>query len=151
MAIEDLKLEFEEDESEDSQVKVNVDLQFSSPRVITQSKVDPLPKQSSVSISRPEAVVKKIEEARKPSTPPPIAKTLELEEKIKRIEHDANLKVLLLEQKFELLAELAGDMKLLEFQITQLLGRINTKHPDLGPEVSAIKKLLADFTGKKRK
>lgn len=152
MATEDLKLEFEEeDEGGDSQVEVNVDLQFSSPRVISQVKSNPVPKQSTVSISRPEGVVKKIEEARKPPTPPPIQKTHDLEEKIKRIEHDANLKVLLLEQKYELLADLSGDMKLLEFQVGQLLGRINTKHPDLSQEVLTIKKLLADFTGKKRK
>lgn len=152
MAIEDLKLEFEEeDEGEDAQVEVNVDLQFSSPRVAAQLKKDPIPRPATVSISRPEGVVKKIEEARKPSVPPPIHNTLEVEEKIKRIENDASLKILLLEQKYELLAELAGDMKLLEFQIGQLLGRINTKHPDLGHEVLTIKKLLADFTGKKRK
>jgi hypothetical protein len=42
-------------------------------------------------------------------------------------------------------------MKLLEHQIGQLLVRINAKHPDMKNEVLMIKKILADFTAKKRK
>jgi hypothetical protein len=44
-----------------------------------------------------------------------------------------------------------SDMKLAQHQIEQLLVRINAKHPDMKNEVLMIKKILADFTAKKRK
>jgi hypothetical protein len=55
------------------------------------------------------------------------------------------------EFKTEILSEMLSDMKLMEHQIGQLLVRINAKHPDMKQEALMIKKILADFTAKKRK
>lgn len=76
---------------------------------------------------------------------------LELREHVKQVQYQADLKVAMAEFKTELLTELLSDMKLMEHQIGQLLVRINAKHPDLKQEALMIKKILADFTSKKRK
>lgn len=76
---------------------------------------------------------------------------VETREQMKRVEFDAAVKVSVAEFKTEILSELNGDMKLLEHQINQLLVRINAKHPDMKNEVLMIKKLVTDFSAKKRK
>jgi hypothetical protein len=76
---------------------------------------------------------------------------VELREKMRKVEFDAEVKVQVAEFKIEILSELLGDMKLMEHQIGQLLARINAKHPDMKNEALMIKKILADFTAKKRK
>lgn len=76
---------------------------------------------------------------------------IELRERARQAEFDADVKVQVAEFKVELLSELLGDMKLMDHQINQLLIRINAKHPDMKQEVLMIKKILADFTSKKRK
>lgn len=76
---------------------------------------------------------------------------VELREKMRKVEFDAEVKVQVAEFKTEILSELLGDMKLMEHQIGQLLARINAKHPDMKNEALMIKKILADFTAKKRK
>lgn len=74
-----------------------------------------------------------------------------LREQARKAEFDADVKVQVAEFKTELLSELLSDMKLMDHQINQLLVRINAKHPDMKQEVLMIKKILADFTTKKRK
>lgn len=76
---------------------------------------------------------------------------LEMREHIKQVQYEADVKVAIAEFKTDLLTELLSDMKLMEHQVGQLLLRINAKHPDLKQEVLTIKKILADFTSKKRK
>jgi hypothetical protein len=76
---------------------------------------------------------------------------VELRERARKAEFDADVKVQVAEFKTELLSELNGDMKLMEHQINQLLVRINAKHPESKQEALMIKKILADFTSKKRK
>jgi hypothetical protein len=76
---------------------------------------------------------------------------VELRERARKAEFDADVKVQVAEFKTELLSELIGDMKLMDHQINQLLVRINAKHPEMKQEVLMIKKILADFTSKKRK
>ncbi len=75
----------------------------------------------------------------------------QLREQMHRVEFQAEVKVQVAEFKTVILSELAGDMKLMEHQISQLLTRIHAKHPDIKQEALLIKKLLADFTSKKRK
>ena len=75
----------------------------------------------------------------------------ELLEHVRKIEFDAEVKVRVADFKAEILGEVLSDMKLMEHQVGQLLARINAKHPDMKQEVLMIKKLLADFTAKKRK
>ncbi len=74
-----------------------------------------------------------------------------LRERARKAEFDAEVKIQVAEFKTELLTELLSDMKLMDHQINQLLVRINAKHPDMKQEALMIKKLLADFTAKKRK
>lgn len=74
-----------------------------------------------------------------------------LRERARQAEFDAAVKVQVAEFKTELLSELLSDIKLMDHQINQLLVRMNAKHPDLKQEALMIKKLLADFTAKKRK
>ena len=74
-----------------------------------------------------------------------------LREHARKVEFDAEVRVAVAEHKLELMSELLGDMKVMEHQIGQLLARINAKHPDMKQEALMIKKILADFTAKKRK
>ena len=76
---------------------------------------------------------------------------VQLREKARKAEFDADVRVSVAEFKTDILSELLGDMKLMDHQVNQLLVRINAKHPDLKQEVLMIKKILADFTAKKRK
>jgi hypothetical protein len=76
---------------------------------------------------------------------------VQLRERVRKAEFDAEVRVQVAEFKTELLSELLGDMKLMDHQVNQLLVRINAKHPDMKQEVLMIKKILADFTTKKRK
>lgn len=79
------------------------------------------------------------------------SQVVQLREQVRKVEFEAEVKVAVAEFKAEVLGEMLGDMKLLEHQIGQLLARINAKHPDVKQEALMIKKLLADFTAKKRK
>ena len=76
---------------------------------------------------------------------------VQLRERARKAEFDADVRVQVAEFKTDILSELLGDMKLMEHQVNQLLVRINAKHPDMKQEALMIKKLLADFTAKKRK
>jgi hypothetical protein len=76
---------------------------------------------------------------------------VEMREKMRKTEFEADVRVAIAEYKVEHLSELLSDIKLMDHQINQLLVRINAKHPDLKQEVLMIKKILADFTSKKRK
>jgi len=76
---------------------------------------------------------------------------LNLREEAKKTQFDAEVKVQVAEFKTEILVDLMSDVKLMDHQINQLLARIHVKHPDMKQEVLMIKKILADFTTKKRK
>jgi len=76
---------------------------------------------------------------------------VELQEQMRKVQIESEVKVAVAEFKMEYLSEMLSDIKLLEHQIGQLLVRINAKHPDMKNEVLMIKKILADFTTKKRK
>lgn len=76
---------------------------------------------------------------------------VEMREQMRKVQLDAEVKVQIAEFKTEYLTEMLSDMKLASHQIEQLLVRINAKHPDMKNEVLMIKKILADFTAKKRK
>jgi hypothetical protein len=76
---------------------------------------------------------------------------VQMREQMKKVQFDADVRVQVAEFKTEILGELLGDMKVMEHQIGQLLVRINAKHPDMKQEALMIKKILADFTAKKRK
>lgn len=76
---------------------------------------------------------------------------VEMREQMRKVELEAEVKVQVAEFKTEYLTEMLSDMKLAQHQIEQLLVRINAKHPDMKNEVLMIKKILADFTAKKRK
>lgn len=74
-----------------------------------------------------------------------------LRQELNQAQLQVAVKEAMLEFKVDLLSELSGDMKLLDFQVGQLLTRLVAKHPDSKQEFLMIKKLLADFTAKKRK
>jgi hypothetical protein len=76
---------------------------------------------------------------------------VELQEQMRKVQIESEIKVAVAEFKMEYLSEMLSDIKLLEHQIGHLLVRINAKHPDMKNEVLMIKKILADFTTKKRK
>ena len=76
---------------------------------------------------------------------------VQLRERARKAEFDADVRVQVADFKTDILSELLGDMKLMEHQVNQLLVRINAKHPDMKQEALMIKKILADFTAKKRK
>lgn len=122
---------------------------------------------------KPAGEVRKIEEARSAQGKPRTASTggvqgtsalksesdfdlesmqvIELREQVRKTEFEAQVKVAIAEFKTDYLSEMLSDIKLLEHQIGQLLVRINSKHPDMKNEVLMIKKILADFSAKKRK
>lgn len=76
---------------------------------------------------------------------------LSLKEKITHLEVDTQIKIAVAEFKTDILSDLLSDIKLLEHQIGGLLNRIHNKHPDVKQEALMIKKLLSDFSTKKRK
>jgi hypothetical protein len=75
----------------------------------------------------------------------------QLREQVRKTQFDADVRVQVAEFKTEVLSDLLSDIKLMDHQIGQLLSRIHAKHPDMKQEVLMIKKILADFTTKKRK
>ncbi len=199
MALDDLNLEFEDEEEgkrkKNDALAVDVDLEFHSPAGTERSMKIAAPSRPEVKAppvkpagpgpqpaSRPVSNVKNIDDARaeikRPgvsSAPQQISRPqvsqprvvgssalqedshfenqqlVEVREQMKKVEFDASVKVAVAEFKTELLSELSGDIKLMEHQINQLLLRINAKNAELKPEVLAIKKILTDFTAKKRK
>jgi hypothetical protein len=76
---------------------------------------------------------------------------LELRDKVQKLEVESQVKVGVAEFKAEFMSDVLSDMKLMDHQITQILSKINAKHPDSKNEVMMIKKLLTDFVAKKRK
>ncbi len=197
MALDDLDLEFEDEEEakkrKNEAVHQDVDLEFdvqvSAPNA-RPSRPGPVSAQGPQAVARPAsaspmAQVKKIEDARAAQpVKRPVATSsqasgaminqganalkvqqplvegqydleseeiVQLRERARKAEFDADVKVQVAEFKTEILSELLGDMKLMDHQINQLLVRINAKHPDMKQEVLMIKKILADFTAKKRK
>lgn len=79
------------------------------------------------------------------------AALLGLMESLEETRLEGRVQAAVADYKLGLLADVLSDVKLLDHQVHQLLVRINQKHPELKPEVMAIKKLLADFSAKKRK
>lgn len=200
MALDDLDLEFEDEEEakkkKNDAVHQDVDLEFalqeSAPAVARPARPGAPQPQAPARPGAPQPVaqVKKLDDARAaaapvkrpvaaaPQGPRPVAhaptaganamklqpqevmeghydleseEIVQLRERARKAEFDAEVKVQVAEFKIELLTELLSDMKLMDHQINQLLVRINAKHPDMKQEVLMIKKLLADFTSKKRK
>ena len=205
MALDDLDLEFEDEEEakkrKNDAVQQDVDLEFHVEDVAQKAKPSPsipqppqpphAPVVERPQASQPMAQVKKIDDARaaqsakRPGAVAPAARAgieasstrsvganalqsqsqpvmeghydfeseevVQLRERARKAEFDAEVKVQVAEFKTELLSELLSDVKLMDHQINQLLVRINAKHPDMKQEVLMIKKILADFTAKKRK
>ncbi len=162
-------------------VQVDVDLDFAvpegnKPRPVQAQRPQGAPAQSG-GPARP-AEVRKIDEARAAQAPRPQPQgarpaqpqvsgssalkadagydlesqnVVEMREQMRKMEVETQVKVAVAEFKTEYLTEMLSDMKLASHQIEQLLIRINAKHPDMKNEVLMIKKILADFTAKKRK
>lgn len=175
MPINDLNLEFEDEEElkdkKPEAVHLDVDLEFQS-----QTNITKRPVHSEGGAAPKEGVVRPIESARPAqasgkslnvkASPAIVGATalkmesqaevesqevIELREKMRQVEITSEVRVQIAEFKTEYLTELLSDMKLMEHQIGQLLLRINAKHPESKNEVLMIKKILADFTSKKRK
>lgn len=128
------------------------------PKVATPSaNIHPLPKKEVATVSPvAHAVEAAAQIAPKPQVAPqrpsaPFASSEDLQEKMRRMEIDTQVKVLMAEFKTDILTDLLSDIKLLEYQMGGLLNRMYGKHPDLKQEILMLKKLLADFAQKKRK
>lgn len=161
-------------------LNVDVDLEFQSPGQENKPRPAPRPAAPAAGAPArpPGAEIKKLDDARPAGAPTPIKRPMnaparpvpggaapqinesydlegqevhQMREQLKKVEFESAVKVAVAEFKTEILSELLGDMKLMEHQVGQLLVRMNNKHPDLKQEALTIKKLLADFTAKKRK
>jgi hypothetical protein len=170
MPLEDLDLEFEDEEEikrkKKEAVEVDVDLEFQAPQGTAPKPRAPSPGGPP---PRPGAQVKNISEARAQSAPPQQGprsvganalrvesqpqsnEVQELRAELQAAKLDVAVKDAILDFKVDLLSELLGDVKLLDFQVGQVLTRLAAKHPDSKQELLMIKKLLADFSAKKRK
>lgn len=165
MSFDDLNLEFEDEEDfkkkKNDAVHVDVDLVFQSqepappkprpsgpPPIGANSNVQALPNRP-----MPKAVMPESTGATALKMAPNEASRShkDLMEHVRKVEFEAEVKVRVADFKAEILGEVLGDMKFMEYQIGQLLSRINAKHPDAKQEILMIKKILADFTAKKRK
>ncbi|MCM2348937.1 MAG: hypothetical protein NDI69_02880 [Bacteriovoracaceae bacterium] len=168
MSFDDLNLEFEDEEDfkkkKNDAVHVDLDLVFQSqepaapkPRPAGPppnggpSNVQPLPSRPTPKAAPPPmpefAGATAIKMAPREAT----RSNHDLMEHVRKVEFEAEVKVRVADFKAEFLGEVLGDMKFMEYQIGQLLSRINTKHPDTKQELMMIKKILADFTAKKRR
>lgn len=170
MSFDDLNLEFEDEEDfkkkKNDAVHVDLDLVFQSqepvapkPRPVgppptgAASNVQalpnrPMPKAAPPPHPMPESTgATALKMAPKEATGP----NHDLMEHVRKVEFEAEVKVRVADFKAEFLGDVLGDMKFMEYQIGQLLSRINSKHPDTKQELMMIKKILADFTAKKRR
>ncbi len=177
----DLEFEDEEESKKKKKetVDVDVDLDFGASESVKARPVPQKPPPQGSAPARPStapAPVRNIQDARasqpRPGAPPGASapravgssalkseqgydlesqQVVELREQVRKIELESQVKVAVAEFKTEYLTELLSDLKLVDHQVNQLLIRINAKHPDMKNEVLMIKKLLADFTAKKRK
>ncbi len=173
MPLEDLDLEFEdEDEGKKKKkdaVEVDVDLDFLGPAG-TQKKAAP---KAEAAAPSQQTNVKNIAEARPQGASPQAARPvaaapqnqpraignaalkaepmLSGDEDVASLKQQLQLKEAVMDYRVELLGDLLGDIKLLDHQVGQLLTRLAAKHPESKQELLMIKKLLADFTAKKRK
>ena len=172
MPLEDLDLEFEDEEEikrkKKEAVDVDVDLEFQAPPGAAPKA---RPASAPQPPNRPVAQVKNIAEARTQAASPqasaaprsaganalraepqPVSNEVqELRAELQAAKLDVAVKDAMLDFKVELLSEILSDVKLLDFQVGQVLTRLAAKHPDSKQELLMIKKLLADFTAKKRK
>ncbi len=167
MALHDLDLEFEDEEDlkkkKSDAVQVDVDLVFQSeapqnrpqrPPQGGQGNVHPLPERPAPRPVRPQPASQGGEHTATALKVPAKEVTKsqkDLLEHVRKVEFEAEVKVRVADFKAEILGDILGDMKFMEHQIGQLLARINNKHPESKQEVLMIKKILADFTAKKRK
>lgn len=195
MPLEDLDLEFEDEEdlkkrqNSNGQVQQDVDLEFgaaetpapvaaapAAPKVGTappvKSAAPPATPAARAQTPAGNGQVKSLDEARqaaaRPATPPPRPMTsganamalapqseevgfAQLSAELESTKFEARVQVAVAEFKTDIMSDLLSDVKMLDYQVHQLLVRINQKHPELKPEVMALKKLLADFAAKKRK
>lgn len=163
MALVDIDLEFE-DEDEGKRKKneafqVDGDLEFAAPQGVGPR---PAPKPSAGP-----AVVTNISDAKnvspRPSSPRPVSaqgqthnaalvqEVASLRKEIHSKEIDVAVKEAMLDFKIDLLTDLGSDIKIMDLQVGQILSRLGAKHPESKQELLMIKKLLADFTAKKRK
>lgn len=84
----------------------------------------------------------------------PVGEDMNLAQLVQLVEDtkfEASVQVAVAQEKSVFMAEMLSDAKLLQHQVQQLIVRMNTKHPDLKPELMAVQKALADFLAKKRK
>jgi hypothetical protein len=147
MPLDDFDLEFE-DEGEEKKPETSAkeaNLPFSpekpKPRLVENG---PAASVTNTQIVRPVATNPSI-------TRPVNAQTDDTSEHLRKVEFEAAVQAQVADFKIDLLVELLSDIKLMEHRIGQLLSRIHAKHPDIKNEALMIKKLLADFTQKKRK
>ncbi len=178
--LSELNLVFEDDEVEkksDAIAIVSGDLQFGAeapsagtrtfkreamtiaptpkPKEVTPSpNIHALPKKEAPAAIPVTPVAAKV--AATPQTAPQLQSatavpTEDLHAKMRQMEIDTQVKVLMAEFKTDILTDLLSDIKLLEYQMGGLLNRMYGKHPDLKQEILMLKKLLADFSQKKRK
>ena len=175
MSFDDLNLEFEDEEDfkkkKSDAVHVDVDLEFQSQggASIPRPSRPPISQRPTAPDHLPGNVQAMPNRPMPPQRPAPVmtsgtsamkiapipkeqTKSHEtLMEQVRKIEFEAEVKVRVADFKAEILGDILGDMKFMDHQIGQLLARINTKHPDMKQEVLMIKKILADFTAKKRR
>lgn len=176
MSFDDLNLEFEDEEDfkkkKSDAVHVDVDLEFQSQGPASMAKPSrpvgqrptppagfpgnvqalpnrPMPSQQTNPAMTSGTSAMKIAPISKEQTKSKSHDSLM--EQVRKIEFEAEVKVRVADFKAEILGEILGDIKFMDHQIGQLLARINTKHPDMKQEVLMIKKILADFTAKKRR
>lgn len=71
-----------------------------------------------------------------------------LRQQMQAIEHQADVRVAVAEAEKEYLIEYVSNAKLLDHQVTQVLGRINKKVPQLATEVKMVRKYMQDFLSK---
>jgi hypothetical protein len=185
MSLDDLDLEFEDEEDSKKKKKetvdFDVDLEFHTQGHV---KSQPLPKAPSSlppsepkTVTRPEAEIRKIDEARAPQPlPNPVqsssavrplvegssalkklptqenpSQEIGLQEQIIKIQIESQVKVSVAEFKLDFLSDILSDMKLMDHQVGQILSRIYARFPESKNEVLMIKKILSDFVAKRKK
>lgn len=170
--LSDLDLVFEDDEVEKKSdaIAISPDIKFGvegneaikkkvvTPTTVASATVTATPKPSSDNVHQLQKKEAPVAQAAgvKTTARPEAGRTEdalidELQEKMRQMELDMSVKLAVADFKTDILSDLQSDIKLLEFQMGGLLNRMYGKHPDLKQEILTIKKLLADFSQKKRK
>ncbi len=165
MAIEDLDLEFEDEEEgqKGDALDVGVDVTFATSQggsTRNSTRPSPVPKKKESTSTQTSSNVRPLRKESTSSSPGQGGgsdiqilreEIASLRQQLHEVQNEAAIKVAVAEAEKKYLVEYVSEVKLLDHQVTNELKKIHSKVPQLKNEVQIIKKLMQDFLLKIKK